>query len=345
MPMHLLPHLAERLGAEIHQPDTGERPSWFDRLASLLYGQPKHWELARRVLPELRHGDAVYAAGCDGGLPLALLCAARRRRVAFAITFTTLDRRRARLIGWLLVLVGVRLLVSVAAEHQAERARRSFGRRAVGIHLNSAQTDTRFFRPPESRPVNATPLVASSGVEQRDYRTLAAALGTADVDIEICYASPNLTSRTPHALPDPIPDNMVLHWLEFGELRGLYQRADVTVVPLCSDRYSAGLTSLLEAIACGSPAVATGSPGLIDDLVAEDLITGVAIGDDAAIRAAVDGIIADPERAQVRAVKARQVLVERYSAAAYLDDVERAVADLVPDRSAAMPLHVDGGLE
>lgn len=328
MPMHLLPHLAERLEAPIHQPETGGSPSIFDRVASRLYGQPKHWELARRVLPELRPGDSVYAAGCDGGLPLALLCALRRRRVSFAITFTTLDRRRARLIGWMLVLAGVRLLVSVAAPHQAERARRSFGRRAVGIHMNSAQTDTDFFRPPESRPTNDPPLVASCGVEQRDYRTLAEALGAAEVKMEICYASPNLTTKTPQSLPDPIPANMLLHRLEFDELRRLYQRAEVMVVPLCDNRYSAGLTSLLEAVACGAPVVATSSPGVIDDLVADGLIIGVPMGDAGAIRAAVDEIIDQPERARSRAAKARQVLLERYSAASYLDDLERALDGL-----------------
>ncbi len=337
LPVHLLPHLAERLGARLHQPETGPPPSMVDRVAARLYGQPKHWELARRVLPELRPGDAVYAAGCDGGLPLALLCAARRRQVAFAMTFTNLDRRRARAIGWLLVLVGVRLLVSVATERQADQVRRAFGRRTIGIHVNSAQTDTWFFRPPEARPANDPPLVAGSGVEQRDYRSLAEALGPADVAIDICYASPNQTARTPHSRPDVVPDNMELRHMEFHELRDLYQRADVVVVPLCDNRFSAGLTALLEAIACEAPVVATSSPGVIDDLESEGLIVGVPMGDVEAIRAAVDGVIARPEQARSRAVKARRVLLERYSATSYLAGLERTLHELVA------PVGNDGG--
>ena len=329
LPIHLLPRLADRLGARLHQPETGSAPSVLDRLAARLYGQPKHWELARRVFRELRAGDAVYAAGCDGGLPLALLCALRRRRVAFAVTFTTLERRRARLVGWLVVLAGVRLLISVATDHQAERARRSFGRRAIGIHINGAQTDTAFFRPPESRPVNDPPLVAGSGVEQRDYRTLARALGAAEVAIEICYASPNQTSRTPHSQPDVMPDNMTLRHMEFDELRDLYQRADVVVVPLCDNRFSAGLTALLEAMACEAPVVATSSPGVMADLESEGLIIGVPVGDARALRAAVDDVVAHPEQARARAVKGRTVLLERYSGSSYLDDVERTLARLV----------------
>lgn len=322
-PNHLLPLIAERLGAEIHQPaPESSPPTRLDRLGALVYGQPMHWEQARRLIDRLAPGDAVYAAGCDSGVPLALLCALRRRRVSFAISFIDVARRRTQLVGWLLVLLRVRLLVIVPTEQQAEMAGAGFGRRAVGIDTIDGQTDTAFFRPPDERVASHPPLVAGCGVEQRDYATLGRALADADVDVEVCFASPNQTDRTRYTMPDPIPPNMDFRWMDFVELRDLYQRADVMVLPVRPNRYSAGLTSLFEAIACGVPVVVTRSPGIIGRLIAEDLVSGVPPDDPAALRKAVDAILGDPAEAGARAGRAREVLLERYSAAAFLERLD-----------------------
>jgi hypothetical protein len=330
-PSHGLPVIADRLGAAIHQPLAGDTPPGLvDRLGSVVYGQPMHWELARRVAPMLADGDAVYAAGCDGGVPLALWSAVRRRRVAFAISFIDVGRRRTQLVGWLLVLLRVRLLLIVPTDLQAERARAGFGRRAEGIHTIDGQTDTSFFRPPDTRPVNDPPLAAGSGVEQRDYLTMAQALGGEEVTVEVCFASPNRTDKTRYTMPEPVPANMDFRWFDFSELRDLYQRADVMVLSLRPNRYSAGLTTLFEAIACEAPVVVTESPGIIDRLIEEDLVVGVPPGDPEALRKAVDEVIGDPQASRERALRARRVLLDRYSATSFhdrLDGLLRRFAD------------------
>ncbi len=329
LPRHLLPTLAERLRAHIHQPGgDAPPPSPVDRLGSKIFGQPMHWELARRVLGELRRGDSVYAAGCDAGVPLALLSALRRRGVSFAIPFIDIKRRRTRWVGWLLVLLRVRLLVIVSTSQQAAAANRTFARFANDILIIEGQTDTRFFRPPDERAPSDPPLVASSGVEQRDYSTLAAALGDIDLEVVVSYVSPNLTNKTQHRLPATTPPNMTLRHFEFVELRSLYQRAEVFILPLLENRYSAGLSALFEAIACGAPVVASSTDGAIEDLIADDLIVGVPVGDADALRAAVEKVLAEPEVARARADKARQVLLERYSAASYLNRLSAALEAL-----------------
>lgn len=337
MPEHVLPRVAERLGASIHQPgEPGTEPSLLDRLAARLYGQPMHWELARRVGRGLRPGDAVYTAGDDSGVPLAIRCALGRRSVAFAISFIDVTRRRTKLAGWLLVLLGIRLLVLVPTEQQAEGVRRSFGRRAIGVHTIDGMTDTTFFRPPERRRPNSPPLVAGCGVEQRDYRTLGLALDDADVEVDVCFASPNRSGKTRFTMPDPVPANMSFRHMEFQELRDLYQRADVMVLPVQENPYSAGLTALFEAIACEAPAVVSRSPGIIDRLIAEDLVVGVPPGRPDALRDAVDDVLADPAKALSRARKAREILLDRYSSAAFLDRLDgllRGFVDLPGERS------------
>lgn len=329
LPHHLLPRLADRLGATIHQPaDEPGSGSLLDRLLSRIYGEPRHWELARRVLPQLRHGDAVYAAGCDSGVPLALLCGLRRRRVGFAIHFIDVDRPRTKVVGWLLALLGVRLGIVVPTALQAERAGRSFGRRAVRIDVIDGQTDTRFFRPPVEVVTNEPPLVASAGVERRDYETMARALDGVAAKALICFASPNHNAKTRYTMPDPVPEGIEFRHLPFDELRDLYQQADVVVLPLMENRYSAGLTTLFEAIACETPVVVTDSVGIIRELIDLDLVRGVAPGDHQAMRTAIEEVLEDPSSARIRATKARELLLARYSAAAFLDRMVAVVGDL-----------------
>lgn len=322
-PGHVLPRVAARLGAEVHQPATStDDVGLVDRLGALLYGRAIHWEQARRLLPRLQPGDAVYAAGDDSGVPLALLCGSRRRGVDFAISFIDVTRRRTRFIGWLLILMRVRVMLIVPTDQQVAEAKRTFGRRAVAIDTIDGLTDTEFFRPPQQRQPNQVPLVAGCGVEQRDYATVGDALGEAKVTVQVCFASPNQSDKTRYTMPSPVPANMEFRHMEFGELRSLYQQADVMVLAVRENRYSAGLTSLFEAIACEAPVIVSESPGIIDRLIAEGLVVGVPVGRPDAVREAVDGLLSDPKGAAARAVEARKVLLERYSSDAFLDRLD-----------------------
>ncbi len=326
LPHHLLPKIAERLDAEIHQPEA-RSGSVLDRIGSKFYAGAEHWALARRVYPLLADGDSVYSAGCDAGIPLALLCAVRRRRVSFAIAFADPGRPRAKFFGWLLVLLSLRLTAIVTTDYQAQLVKRSFGRRAHSVRVIDGQTDCNFFRPPETKAVNQPPLVASCGVEQRDYRTMATALADADIQAKVCFVSPNQTSKTRFTMPDPVPANFEFRHFEFLELRELYQQADVVVVPLIKNEYSAGLTTLFETIACGAPVGVTESPGVVDRLIDEGLVLGVPPGDDAAMRIAVDKILDNPEAAAHRAAMARAAIIERYSAESFLDLLETVLTE------------------
>lgn len=318
LPHHLLPKIAERLGAEIHQPrpDSG---GIIDRLLSKIYSRPEHWSLARRMLGIVKDGDAVYTSGCDTGVPLALLCLLRRRKVSFAINFADPARTRPKVLGWILALSSIKVIAFVTTDYQAGLLNQSFGRRLHGVHVIEGQTDCQFFRPPTERPRNTPPLVASCGVERRDYRTMATALKDSDLKAIVCFASPNQTAKTKHTLPHQTPANFEFEPLEFLELRNLYQRADLLVLPLLENRYSAGLTTLFEAIACGAPVVVSESPGIIQRLIDEGVVLGVRPGDHQAMRLAVEETLADPEAATSRAAAAREVILARYSAETFLD--------------------------
>lgn len=321
-PGHAMDALAQCLGAEIVQPDsTSARRR--DRLGSFITGQPQHWALARTLASSLKTGDLVYAAGDDSGLPIGLLAAARRRKIKLAIFYSAPNRPRARLLTKLVARLGIDLLPIAGADDKVASLT-DLGLPRKGL-LASEQTDAGFFRPergPTERGESEaapTPVVTSCGLEQRDYATMVDALDGLDVDIKICAVSPNFTSDTVVAMPETVPDNLEMRRFEFAELRALYQGAAVTVIPLLENHYSAGMTTMMEAIACGSPVVITANPGLASDFAEQDLVIGVPPGDPSAMRAAVADVLDDPVVARERAKRARAFVLRNHSSTRYVE--------------------------
>ncbi len=349
-PTHFLRYLSDEIGAELHNPESPDATHSFslvDLLGSRLYGEPSLWAMARRVRKRLKPGDGVYAAGSTAGLPLALLCSLLGPRdVKFAIAVTDVQRPRIRVLGWLLALLRTRWLMIVPHSAMVDIASRGFGRFAAGTMAINGLTDFDFFRPDAaSRPVAGAPddrrgrsLVASCGTEARDYKLLADVTDDLDVDVKVCFASPNLNSKTRFTVPDPMPDHMEIRYFSFAELRTLYQQADVVVVPLLPNRYAAGLTVVFEAVACGRPVVVARSPGVVDELIARDLIGWYEIGDGEGLKVAIEKVLADPDAAQARADEAHEWVRTHYSAAAYLERIFQALqlafGDDAPSRAA-----------
>ncbi len=353
-PRHFLRFLSQEIKAPIHQPsDPNEKSStsMLDRLAAVFYSEPEFWAMARRVRRQLEPGDGVYAAGSNAGLPLALLCAlSGPRQVKFAIAVTDAQRPKIRLFGWLLALLRTKWLMIVPHTEMVDVGSKGFGRFLAGIMAINGLTDFDFFRPraefedgldtaaepapglrPEPGPGSgpgpkkARTLVASCGTEARDYDLLAKATAGMDLDVKVCFASPNLTAKTRFTVPDPMPDYMEIRYFSFAELRQLYQDADVVVVPVLPNRYAAGLTTVFEAVACGRPVVVARSPGVVDELIARDLVGWYEMGDGDGLRQAIENVLADPGAAQAKADKAHEWVRTHYSAEAYLRRIFQAL--------------------
>ena len=315
-PGHAVDALADCLGALIVQP--GDRAATrIDRLGARLVGTADQWALARSLVSEMEDGDFVYATGSDAGLPVAITAVLSRRKIKLAIFYSAPARLRPRTLTKVAAKLGIDVLPIAGSEDKVAYLRsRGSGRPAV---LASEQTDTSFFHPPEDRSDSATPLITSCGLEQRDYAALADAIGPLDVHVKICAVSPNFTSSTVVSMPEQLPENVEMRRFEFDELRQLYQNAAVTVVPLLANDYSAGMTTMMEAIACGSPVIITENPGLASDFAARDLVIGVPPGDMEALRMAIERVLDDPQAARSRADRARAHVLEHHSSDRYVE--------------------------
>jgi glycosyltransferase involved in cell wall biosynthesis len=317
-PSHVIDELAERLGARVVQP--GDAPvAVRDRLLALAFSEPEHWAAARAAFRAIEPGDLVFCG--DGvGIAAAVVNAATRRKARVATQVMAPQRIRIRVFLTALRLTRQLPLLLVGSSDKAEFLMRSLRVDHTQVVELTEQVDERFFRPSSCpAPARQRPLIASCGLEQRDYDTLAKAVDGRDVDVLVCAASPNYTSRTAVRMPVELPPNMEMRHLEFDTLRELYQHADATVVSLLPNNYSAGLTSLLEAMACHSPTVITRTPGLASDLIDAGLVWGVDPGDPEALWAAINTILSDPAAAADRSERALVHFQEHFTSTVFLD--------------------------
>jgi len=95
------------------------------------------------------------------------------------------------------------------------------------------------------------------------------------------------------------------------ELRELYARSALAVVPILQNHYQTGIATILEMMSMGKCVIATRTHGQTDTIV--DGVTGVYVppSDPLALRAAIQRMLANPDDAARMGAAARQFVEER----------------------------------
>lgn len=168
--------------------------------------------------------------------------------------------------------------------------------------------DTRFFSPQQVTP-QARPMICSAGLEFRDYPTLIRV--AADLAVQVVIAAGSPFSKRPNTAEQvDLPANVLVSRFTQYELRQLYADSLFVVMPLYNVDFQAGVTVILEAMAMEKAVICSGTPGQTDVVI--DGETGIYVPpeDPAALRAAIDYLLANPEVA-MRMGKAGRRRVER----------------------------------
>jgi glycosyltransferase involved in cell wall biosynthesis len=253
----------------------------------------------------------------DVALALACFKERRRRRAIFTdselvgmlyAAATRLTRKRTRprhvMIGhWLSPrgkilfhrLLGLRATidkVAVYASAQRDVAVDQLGYRPDQIALMPFMVDTSFWTGPPA-PSRQRPMICAVGQELRDYETLVEAVRGLDVDVVVAAASP-WSRRDDSSAGIDLPANVSVVRLDQYHLRDLYREARFVVVPLVESDFQAGITTILEAMSMSLAVVCSRTAGQTDTLV--DGETGVYVPprDPAALRRAIERLLADP---------------------------------------------------
>jgi len=161
--------------------------------------------------------------------------------------------------------------------------------------------DLELFAPGERKPERSVPLVvfAAQGGRANEFKdspTLEAALARLDRPVEV------VTLGDP-----PVPA---------AEVARRLREADLYVHPSRADTFPTGV---LEALACGTPVVASRVGGIPEQVSGE---TGLLVepGDPAALAAAIESLLSDRERRVRMGVAAAAVARERFSVDRQIDD-------------------------
>lgn len=325
-PRHVMLDLARRLGAELHHPGAlGE--TRIDRLGPVLIGQPRNWALARDLARRLGPDDIVYCNSEDAGLPLAAACAAAGSTARIVVFIHSIIRPRGRLALHALRSTRDVALFVTNCSTQVAFLRDRAGVPPSRVWLLHEQTDTAFFSPGPASPAKTRPVIASVGLERRDYRSLAAATHDLDVDVRISAFSADAPALA-RSLPRVMPANMARRFYAWRELQQLYRDADVVVVPIFESVATSGVTSLIEGLASGRPVVVTRSAGLADYQQHHDALVVVPGEDPAALRAAITGLLADPAAASRRAAIGLELARRLYGPDAYVEALARRLEAL-----------------
>ncbi len=312
-PRHVIFDLARRIGADCHVPNY--EPNWSDRLRAKLVNSPEQWALARTLADRLTANDVVYCTGEDIGLPLATCCNAKNlpRIVVFLHAGHKVRNRLLLAMG-----NGLKKIAQFVTNCAAQvRFLLELGVEIDRIHFLLEQTDTAFFSPGPVAP-KSRPIIASVGLEFRDYRTLAAATFDLNVDVRISGFSKDVAAMA-QFFPEVMPDNMDRRFYSWPDLVQLYRDADLVVVSLFPSDGTSGVTTLLEAMACRCPVIATQTIGLVDYLNEPGTVTTVPVGDVDRLRTAIKTLLADREAADRQAEAGYQRVQRDHRPEAYLE--------------------------
>ncbi len=264
--------------------------------------------------------DAILTTGEDIGIPLAALLKLGKApsHTMIAHTLVPLKKRVFFKLPRLQDRIDCILCYATSEERHmidrlsvpAEKARRIF------FHADDA-----FFRPEPGR--EEPDLVCSAGQLLRDYDSLIEAVSTLPVRLSIAAGSPWISHRMkPRAA---LPVNVDWQRYTRKELRELYARSAVAVVPIFENDYQTGISTILEMMAAGKCVIATRTRGQTDTII--DGVTGIYVppGDPAALRRAIERVLGDREEAGRIGRAARAFIEKEASTRIFVDRVASAV--------------------
>lgn len=321
-PAHVMWEIGQVLKAKIHQPiNVKTLPE--DKVLAKIIGFPEYWALARKLSKQLNEDDVIY---CDGellGIPMAKCCSKNINRPKIAVLFHNINRPRGYLALNLLKAKQIDLFITgTASQTKFLRKYLSLPDNKIYQIASHPSTDTAFFTPTEVLEKKDRPIVASGGLEKRDYQTLANATSYLNVDVKICAFSPNRTASK-RTFPKVMPKNMTCNFYQWYDLLQLYRNADLVVLPLLNNNYQAGLSTLFEAMACKRPIVITRSPkaGIINTLIDSGVVTGVKAGDSVDLKQAIETILNNPEKANNQAQLGYEFVLNKHNQSKYIQDL------------------------
>ncbi|HET7543362.1 MAG TPA: glycosyltransferase family 4 protein [Polyangiaceae bacterium] len=265
--------------------------------------------------------DAMFTTGEDIGLPLAALLKTSRAGCSHTMIAHTLYPAKKRVffsVGRVASRLDRILVYSTTEERLTIDELHVPAEHVERIYYHA---DELFFRPDDT-PIESD-LVCAAGQLLRDYDCLIDAVRDLPIRVQIAAGSPWIESKLEPGAA--LPPNVSWGKLNRFDLRNLYARSVLAVVPIKQNKYQTGIATILEMMAMGKCVIATKTEGQTDTIV--DGVTGVYVppGDSAALRRAIEELLANPERAREIGRAARKFMEQEAGLNVFVERVKRAV--------------------
>ena len=322
--------LADAIGADLLDVEQARRRSGrLGRLVERIGG--RHALLAWVCFRERKRYDAVLTDGEQVGLPLALLCRLTLGKLPAHVMIVHILSVRKKVLLYRLFRLGSLVdTMLVYSSWQQRFIHERLGFPAERVLFTPFMVDTQFFSP-ERTEAKADRAISTAGLECRDYPTLIEAARGLDATVVIAAAS-HWSKRADTTQGVDQPANVEVRSLGYVDLRQMYADSAFVVMPLYDVEFQAGVTTILEAMAMAKPVVCSRTKGQTDVVI--DGETGVYVlpGDPAALRAAIDALLDDPERVRTMGAAARQYAEREGELDVYAARLAAVVTDAIARR-------------
>lgn len=264
--------------------------------------------------------DCFFTTGEDIGLPLAALLKTVPGKRSHTMIAHTLFPAKKRVFFKAGVASELdRVLVYSTSEERL--AIDELGLSPEKVQRIYYHADQRFFRP-DGRPTEPD-LLCAAGQLLRDYDCLVEAVRALPVRVQIAAGSPWIERKLE---PEkPLPPHVSWGKLNRFELRALYARSALAVVPIKQNHYQTGIATILEMMSMGKCVIASKTLGQTDTIV--DGVTGVYVppGDPQALGRAITQLIQDPLKVKELGAAARRFIEEKAGLDLFVTKVAEAV--------------------
>jgi glycosyltransferase involved in cell wall biosynthesis len=181
--------------------------------------------------------------------------------------------------------------------------------------------DTRFWHPSHDAPKG--PILAIGEDHGRDFDTLIEAVQDLDIDLVI-KTRRNLAQKSGRARITQITDKM-----SFLDLRDLYAKASMVVVPLYQTLNASGVGSVVEAAAMAKPIVISDNVPIRDYIIPGETALVVPPNDPGAMREAILEIRSDPKKGKALGTAARTLAESKFSKPVFAERMASEIRKLV----------------
>lgn len=182
------------------------------------------------------------------------------------------------------------------------------------------KVDQKFFSPSTEK---SGEFILAVGQEQRDYETLLNAVSGTDIPLVVVASSPWSSFSVKVQNPKNVT---ILTNIPFIQLRDLYARARLVVVPLFDVDYAAGANGLLEAMSMGKPLILGRSVGIRDYIVDGETGWYSTPGDPVQLREKILELWDAPAERRRLGTNARQAVEESMNMDIYIEKVVEIIA-------------------